>query len=133
MGTNLVVLIGRLTKDPELRYTTTDKPTAVASFFLAVERWSSAGNKTDFIRCKAFGKTAEVLDKYCGKGKQICLIGEIRTGDFVKDGNKNYLTEVVAQKIEMLGTKNDKKETESEVQEKIPDGFAHLEDDIPFE
>ena len=128
MATNLVVLIGRLTKDPEISYSSGDTSTQVASFFLAVERYAKGGKVTDFIRCKAFAKTAEVIEKYCKKGKQICLVGEIRTSDYLKEGKKNYLTEVIAKNIELLGAKVEVKEE----QEQIVAGFSHLADDIPF-
>ena len=126
MGTNVSILIGRLTKDPEVRYTTANKPIAVASFMLAVDRYAKNGKETDFIRCKAFGKTAELLEKYAGKGKQICVTGEIHTADYEKDGKKVYMTEVVAKTIELLGSKSDAKEEEDEA----PSGFSRLEDDL---
>ena len=129
MATNVVVLIGRLTKDPEISYSVGENSTAVATFFLAVERYSKSGKLTDYIRCKAFNKTAEIIEKYCKKGKQISVIGEIHTSDYTKDGSKNYLTEVVARSIELLGVKIETKE----VQEEIPTGFNRLADDIPFE
>ena len=129
MGTNIVILLGRLTKDPEIRYTSGDRPVAAASFLLAVERYAKGGNVTDFIRCKAFGKTAETIEKYCGKGKQICLVGEIHTSDYEKDGKKQYMTEVYTKSLELLGKPGAKEKNDEEVME----GFSRLEDDIPFE
>lgn len=126
------MLIGRLTKDPELKYTTGDKSIAVATFLLAVDRYAKGGTATDFIRCKAFGKTAEILDKYAPKGKQICLIGEIRTSDYEKDGRKFYMTEVAAKSVELLGGKVENENAKSG-EEEIPPGFSHLDNDIPFE
>lgn len=103
---NQVVLIGRLTKDPELRATSNDKQ--VASFTLAVDRYKEGA---DFINCIVWGKQAENLCKYQEKGSQIALNGRIqtRTYDDAK-GNKQYITEVVAESIEFLGSKKEQKE-----------------------
>ena len=98
---NQVVLTGRLTKDPELKQTSSDK--SVASFTLAVDKY---GEGADFINCVVWGKQAENLCKYQGKGSQIGLTGKIntRTYDDAK-GNKQYVTEVIADSIEFLGSK----------------------------
>ena len=104
---NQVVLTGRLTKDPELRTTNSDK--SVASFTIAVDKY---GEGADFINCVVWGKQAENLCKYQEKGSQIALSGRIstRTYDDAK-GNKQYITEIVADSIEFLGSKR-KEETE---------------------
>lgn len=104
---NQVVLTGRLTKDPELRTTNSDK--SVASFTIAVDKY---GEGADFINCVVWGKQAENLCKYQEKGSLIGLLGRIstRTYDDAK-GNKQYVTEVVADSIEFLGNKK-KEETE---------------------
>jgi single-strand DNA-binding protein len=104
---NQVILTGRLTKDPELRTTNSDK--SVASFSIAVDKY---GEGADFINCVVWGKQAENLCKYQEKGSQIALSGRIstRTYDDAK-GNKQYITEVVADSIEFLGSKR-KEETE---------------------
>lgn len=104
---NQVVLTGRLTKDPELRITNSDK--SVASFNIAVDKY---GEGADFINCVVWGKQAENLCKYQEKGSQIALSGRIstRTYDDAK-GNKQYITEVIADSIEFLGNKK-KEETE---------------------
>lgn len=102
---NQVVLTGRLTKDPELRTTQSDKQ--VASFTLAVDKY---GEGADFINCIVWGKQAENLCKYQEKGSQIGLSGRISTRSYEDDkGNKRNITEVVADSIEYLGTK--KKDT----------------------
>lgn len=110
---NQVVLTGRLTKDPELRETTGGK--SVASFNLAVDKY---GEGADFINCIAWGKSAENLCKYQSKGSQIALSGRIqtRTYDDAK-GNKQYITEIVADSIEFLGTK--KETIDQELPQKI--------------
>lgn len=98
---NNVTLTGRLTKDPELRYTQTQEP--VARFTLAVDRAGKDAG-ADFIGCTAFGKTAEVIGKYCQKGRMIGISGRIRTGSYQKqDGSKVYYTEVAADRMEFLG------------------------------
>lgn len=104
---NQVVLTGRLTKDPELRTTTSDKQ--VASFTLAVDKY---GEGADFINCVVWGKQAENLCKYQGKGSQIALSGRISTRNYEDaKGNKQYVTEVIADSIEFLGTKKEQTET----------------------
>lgn len=104
---NQVVLTGRLTKDPELKTTSSDK--SVASFNLAVDKY---GEGADFINCVVWGKQAENLCKYQEKGSLIGLSGRIstRTYDDAK-GNKQYITEIVADSIEFLGSKR-REETE---------------------
>lgn len=98
---NQVILTGRLTKDPELRTTQSDKQ--VASFTLAVSKYEE---KADFINCIVWGKQAENLCKYQEKGSQIGLSGRISVRSYEDDkGNKRNITEVVADSIEYLGTK----------------------------
>ena len=122
---NNVILIGRLTKDPEVRYS--EAGNAVARFTLAVNRDKS---NSDFIGITCFGKTAELAEKYLKKGKQIGMTGRIQTGSYEKDGKKVYTTDVIADRVEFLGGKEEKEE--KEVQQKIPEGFSQLDDDIPF-
>lgn len=102
-----MILTGRLTKDPELKTTSSDK--SVASFTIAVDKY---GEGADFINCVVWGKQAENLCKYQEKGSLIGLSGRIqtRTYDDAK-GNKQYITEVVAESIEFLGSKR-REETE---------------------
>lgn len=100
---NQVILIGRLTKDPELRETSNGKP--VASFTLAVDKF---GEGADFINCVVWNKQAENLAKYQKKGGQIGVSGRIQTRDYDDEkGNKRYITEVVADNIEYLGAKKE--------------------------
>lgn len=128
---NKVVLIGRLTRDPELRYTQAGK--AVASFTLAVNRFRK-DDVADFIRCSCWGKTAENLAKYQTKGNQIAIAGRIRTGSYNdKDGKKVYTTEVVADEIEFLGSKKDS-QSNNDFGEALQD-FTPIDengDDLPF-
>lgn len=128
---NQVILTGRLTKDPELRTTQSDKQ--VASFTLAVDKY---GEGADFINCIVWGKLAENLCKYQEKGSQIGLSGRIQVRSYEDDkGNKRNITEVVADSIEFLGSK--KKETTTE--EVTPydikgegNGIEISDSDLPF-
>ena len=113
---NRVELIGRLTKDPELRYT--KENIAVASFTLAINRpkVKDKEQETDFINCKVFNKQAENLKKYCTKGKLIAVDGTIRTGSYEKDGQKYYTTEIIAQNIEFLSSNTNSQEEQKNVE-----------------
>ena len=124
---NDVNLIGRLTRDPEVRYTQNNM--AVARFSVAIDRMNDG---TDFPNIVAFGKTAENCEKYLSKGRQVGITGRIQTGSYEKDGRKIYTTDVVASRVEFLGSKSS--EAESTAQESIdtPAGFEALDDDVPF-
>lgn len=132
---NSLVLIGRLTKDPEMSYLQNSQ-TAACKFTIAVDR--AKKDETDFIRCTAFGKTAEHTDRYMSKGRQIAVQGRIQTGSYKnRDGVTVYTTDIIADRVEFLGggkseaaTGNTKFE---DVQfEDLPDTFQAAEDDIPF-
>ena len=96
---NNVVLMGRLTKDPDVRYTQAQEPMAIARYTLAVDRnraKKDGEQNADFISCVAFGKAGEFAEKYLKKGTKICIRGHIQTGSYDhKDGYKVYTTEVV--------------------------------------
>ena len=103
---NRVILMGRLTADPELRKTASDL--SVTSFTLAVDRrFKREGQQdADFIGCVAFGKNAEFADKYLNQGTKIALEGRIQTGSYIKtDGTKVYTTEIVAENMEFAERK----------------------------
>lgn len=129
---NQVSLIGRITKDPEIKYTSGEKSMAVARFNLAVDRPMKKG-EADFISVVCFGKTAEVVEKYAGKGKQLGVVGRIQTGSYEKDGRKVYTTDVIADRVELLGSKSESAAPEAKADD-IPAGFEKLqgEMDIPF-
>lgn len=132
---NLIILTGRLVKDIELRYTSSQ--VAVASFTLALDRGKDKdGNDkgADFPRCLAFGKTAEFLEKWTAKGKRITLIGRIQTGSYDKDGVKHYTTDIVAEKVEIIDWNDSKKQAAPSYDNSdIPEGFSALEDEaLPF-
>ena len=102
---NKVVLMGRLTRDPELRFAA-GSGTAVSRFAVAVDRKKK--DETDFISCVAFGKTAETISQYLVKGRQILIEGNIRTGSYENDeGKKIYTTNVNVERFEFIGNKGD--------------------------
>ena len=109
---NAVVLVGRTTKDIELRRT--GSGTAVASFTLAVNRdfRTQDGQEADFINCVAWKKTAELLEQYVHKGDRIAVSGSIRTRNYTgNDGRKVYVTEVLANNVEFLETKKNSEQS----------------------
>ena len=100
---NKVILIGRLTKDPELNFAA-GSGTAVTRFSLAVTR-PFKKDETDFINCIAFGKTGETIAQYLTKGRQLAVTGSIRTGSYdAKDGTKRYTTDIVVDSFEFIGS-----------------------------
>lgn len=105
---NNVVLVGRITKDIDLRMSESGK--AYTNFTLAVNRafkGQDGQQQADFISCKTFNKQAENLARYCGKGSLIAVVGSIQVGNFQgKDGNTVYRTEVIANNIQFLDTRN---------------------------
>lgn len=106
---NKVILMGRLTRDPEVRYSQGDAPLAIARYSLAVDRRnrnSQDGQTADFINCVAFGRAAEFAEKYFRKGIKIAITGRIQTGNYTnKDGVKVYTTEVVVEEQEFAESK----------------------------
>lgn len=134
---NNVVLIGRLTRDPETRYIPQTE-TAVANFTLAVDRPMAKEKTADFIRIVAFGKTAELVEKYLAKGRLVAVQGRIQTGSYTtKEGETRYTTDVYAERVEFLewGDKAERsKGGDKGEAPAVPDGFQAFddEDDIPF-
>lgn len=138
---NNVTLIGRLTRDPEVRYTTGQNQIAVASFSLAIDRPVKQGQekKADFPSVKVFGKTAENCEKYLTKGRLVGIQGRIQTGSYTnKDGKTVYTTDVIADRVEFLewGEKNSERGAQRRTEasgNNAPEGFMAIsEDDIPF-
>ena len=140
---NSVILIGRLTRDPELVYTPGNQ-TAVTRFSIAVDRPRTQGKEkqADFIRITVFGKQAENCDRYLHKGKQVAVNGRIQTGSYKnKEGQTVYTTDVIANNVEFLGSSQqvtprqpDEAYSDSapNYQEELPDAFEATEEDIPF-
>jgi len=108
---NRVILMGRLTRDPDVRYSTGDNGTAIARYTLAVDRRftrrnDESGQTADFIGCVAFGKSAEFAEKYLRQGTKILVTGRIQTGSYTnRDGQKVYTTDVVVEDQEFAESK----------------------------
>ncbi len=145
---NKAILIGRLTRDPEVRYSQGESSTAIARFTLAVDRRFKRSGETqeaDFIGCVAFGKQAEFVEKYFKQGMKMVLSGRIQTGSYTnKDGQKVYTTDVVADDIEFAESKGNNggdsgyqggnhKEFRPEPSSAMGDGFMNIPDGIDEE
>lgn len=133
---NKTLLIGRTTKDPDIRYTQSEQPMTIARFNLAVDRrFKKEGEQSaDFISCVAFGKTAEFIEKYVFKGTKIAVEGRIQTGSYTnKDGNKVYTTDVVVEQVEFAGSKTDSKSAAKESNDDFMNVADGLDDEgLPF-
>ena len=156
---NVVVLIGRLTRDPEIRYTNSQMP--VCSATLAVDRPvrnqdGSNDRQADFIRITLFGKQAETFSRYLTKGRQVAVEGRIQTGSYQNQkGDTVYTTDVIVNRFDFIGSKNDgggmnngmnngfnngfnrpqgisDEGNQAGAPSGIPDGFEAIDDDIPF-
>lgn len=130
---NKVILMGRFTKDPELRYTTNNTP--VASFTLAVDRrFKQEGQQqADFVPCLAWNKLAETISNYCEKGRKIAVVGRIQTRSWEDDNGKHYVTEVVAEEMYFCETKKPEQQpTEPQVHGAAPGYFPVEDDGVPF-
>ena len=107
---NKVILMGRLTRDPEVRYSQGEASTAIARFSLAVDRRfkrEGEDQTADFINCVAFGRTAEFMERYARKGTKFVVEGRIQTGSYInKDGQKVYTTEVYVENLEFAESKS---------------------------
>ncbi len=107
---NKVILMGRLTRDPEVRYSSGDNQMAIARYTLAVDRRfqrNGSEQTADFIPCVAFGKAGEHAEKYYRKGLKVVVCGRIQTGSYTnKDGQKVYTTEVIVEEQEFAESKN---------------------------
>ena len=142
---NKVILMGRLTRDPEVRYSSGDNQMAIARYSLAVDsrgrREGNDGQTADFINCVAFGRAGEFAEKYFHKGIKVLVTGRIQTGSYTnKDGQKVYTTDVIIEEQEFADNKGDR-EGMQPIPEKafgrepgdgfmdIPDG---IEEELPF-
>lgn len=139
---NKVILMGRLTRDPEVRYTQGENPTAIARYTLAVDRRFNRNgdeNTADFISCVAFGKSGEFAEKYFRKGTKVVVTGRIQTGSYTnKDGQKVYTTDVVVEDQEFAESKNSNNNsgasnTGSNSAPVDGDGFMNIPDGIDEE
>ena len=131
---NLVCLCGRLTKDPEVRYTQGAEPMAIARYTLAVDRRKKGENSADFISCISFGKSAEFAEKYLYKGIKIAVEGRIQTGSYTnKDGKKIYTTDVVVESTEFAESKNSAQQAPAEPTADMDEGFMRIPDGVDDE
>ena len=150
---NKVILIGRLTRDPELR--TTPSGTATTSFTIAVDRTfvnqQTGQREADFINCVAWRKQAENISRYCFKGTQVAVEGRIQTRNYeAQDGTKRYVTEVICDNVTFLGSKNSNNNDDSSMMSEPSsdiettnldeDPYANMgdevvltDDDLPFD
>lgn len=126
--------IGRLTKDPEVRHTTTQngEDFAIARYTLAIDRRGKDAG-ADFIPCVAFGKSGEFADKYLSKGTKMAVVGRIQTGSYEKDGKKVYTTEVVIEEQEFAESKRSAEEAQPTApSEGFMDVPGNASEDLPF-
>ena len=143
---NKVILMGRLTRDPEVRYSQGENSLAIARYTMAVDRRKTKANEdpgADFISCVAFGHNGEFAEKYLRKGTKICVEGRIQTGSYTnKDGVKVYITEVVIESQEFAESKGGMSEEDRNARDEASmqgsgyDGFMNIPDgideDLPF-
>ncbi len=145
---NKVILMGRLTRDPEVKYSQGDNATAIARFTLAVERRIKRDNEAsaDFINCVSFGRSAEFAEKYFRKGTKIVICGRIQTESYTnKDGQKVYTTDIVIEEQDFAESKatsqqnnsgsvqNNSNNRQSQKPQPDPDEFMSVDDDdLPF-
>lgn len=141
---NKVILMGRLTRDPDVRYSQGENAMAIARYTLAVDRRGRRddnGQNTDFISCVAFGKSAEFAEKYLHRGTKIAITGRIQTGSYTnKEGQKIYTTDVVVEESEFAESKSAGNAGEFQQSNKNgvmdPEGFMTIpdgiDDELPF-
>ncbi len=140
---NKVILMGRLTRDPEVRYSSGDTATAIARYSLAVDRRFKRNNDeqtADFINCVAFGKSGEFAEKYFRKGTKVLVTGRIQTGSYTnKEGQKVYTTDVIVEDQEFAESKSASSgdggfaPARPEPATEISDGFMNIPDGIDEE
>ena len=140
---NKVILMGRLTRDPEVRYSAGDNAMAIARFSLAVDRRRRANGgadeqTADFINCVSFGRQAEFAEKYLRKGTKLVVTGRIQTGSYTnKDGVRVYTTDVVVEEQEFAESKGNSDNSGFTASAPMPqsagDGFMNIPDGIDEE
>lgn len=140
---NKVILMGRLTRDPEVRYSQGENAMAVARYALAVDRKYNRNNdeqSADFINCVAFGRNGEFAEKYLRKGIKIVVVGHIQTGSYTnKDGIRVYTTDVIVDEHEFAESKNSSSNNAGSSSDSTPsydfagDGFMNIPDGIDEE
>ena len=128
---NNVILIGRLTKDPELRYTE-EKQTAVCRFSIAIDKFINNKKSTDFIRITVFGKQAENANLYLSKGREVAIQGRLQSGSYEKDGKTIYTLDVIAERVKFIGGKPNEQDDGTNITAEPSEDFAMIEEDVPF-
>lgn len=124
---NIFCGIGRLTRDPDIRMTQGAEPMTIARFTLAINRIKQG--EADYISCVAFKKTAEIIEKYCQQGSQVGVTGHVQTGSYTKqDGTKVYTTDIIVDKLDLLGLSEQKKEAPKTEAEQ--NGFLNVPEDV---
>ncbi len=142
---NKAIMVGRLTRDPDIRYTQGENQTAIARFSLAVDRrWKREGEPdADFFNCTAFGRQAEFAEKYLKKGTKIAIIGRVQNDNYTdRNGQKVYSVQIMVDEMEFAESKanNQVEQKNSQRQQERPsyagDGFMSIpdgaEDELPF-
>ncbi len=152
---NKVILIGRLARDPEVRYTQSAEPLAITRFAIAVDRPFARRNNNDsdktvdFLNCVCFGKRGETIGQYFRKGNRIAVTGRIQTGEYTdQSGNKRYTTDIVVEDFEFVETRSEREASSSGASfnpapsapqggNSQPEGFYSIDDstdddDLPF-
>ena len=131
---NKVILMGRLTRDPEMRHTNSGTP--VTTFSIAIDNGYGDNKRTDFVNCLAWNKTAEFVTKYFTKGKMIIVIGRITTRSWeTQDGKRAYATEVVANEVSFGETKSSPQTAAQPPMQDDDEDFTpqdEEDDDLPF-
>lgn len=131
MSVNKVILLGRLGQDPELKYT--QNSTAVCNLSVATTYKSKDKETTEWTRVVSFGKTAELCSQYLSKGRQAYVEGRLQTRSWEdKDGNKKYATEVIADKVQFIGGKEDAPNNTNQGNYQQPAQANFATDDVPF-
>ena len=133
---NKVILVGRLTRDPEVRYSQGDHATAFARYTVAVDRrFKRDGEPTaDFIPCVVFGRSAEFAEKYFRQGMRVSISGRIQTGSYTnKDGVKVYTTEVIVEEQEFAESRAESDASKANQRADVGDGFSNIPDGIDEE
>jgi single-strand DNA-binding protein len=131
---NKCIFMGRLTKEPEIRYSAGENPTAVARYTLAVERkYKKDGQQpADFLNMVAFGKTAEFAEKYLTKGMKVAVVAQAQSGSYTKkDGTKAYTTEFVVSEHYFTEKKTERQQTGQESNDFI-DVPEDIQEELPF-
>lgn len=140
---NKVILMGRLTRDPDVRYTQGEEPIAIARFTLAVDRRGKRDGEAsaDFPSCVCFRRTAEFIEKYAHQGTKLVVVGRIQTGSYTnRDGQKVYTTDVVVEEAEFAESKaaadRNTQQTPPSSPDTGADGFMNIpdgiEEELPF-